>query len=221
MSVDFQVVWPQEIVKVHQIRLAPLAPGIPRAFDITGEDFRSVDEVLINDIPSPDVTILSKTRLLAQLPDNLQKSFGLTSVTVTSRKLTMTERSYLRFRIGNTPGRVQGILRLVQLFTKLLLTTPGRDIFSKKTGGGAMRGLGASYGADEGNGLVNNIVIAVQTTSRQIISIQGRDTSIPLDERLLAARVVRSGFNREEGAILVSVEITSQAGRAATANLEF
>jgi hypothetical protein len=221
MSVDFQVVWPQEVVKVHQIRLAQLVPGVPRAFDIVGEDFRSVDEVLINDIPSPDVTILSKTRLIAQLPDILQKAFGLTSVTVTSRKLTITERSYLRFRIGSTPGRVQGILRLVQLFVKVLLSTPGRDIFSKKIGGGVMRNLGAYYGADEGGSLVNNVVIAVQTTARQIISIQGRDTGIPLDERLLAARVVSSGFNREEGAILVSVEVTSQAGRAATANLEF
>jgi hypothetical protein len=221
MSVDFQVVWPQEVVKVHQIRLAPLYPGVPRAFDITGEDFRSVDEVLINDIASPDVTILSKTRLIAQLPDSLQQSFGLTTVTVTSRKLTITPRSYLRFRIGNTPGRVQGILRLVQLFTKILLTTPGSDIFAKKTGGGAMRGLGSVYGSGEDGNLVSNIIIAVQTAARQVISIQGRDTSIPLDERLLSAKVVSSGFNREEGAILVSVEITSQAGRAATANLEF
>lgn len=221
MSVDFQVVWPQEIVKVNGIRLAPLVRGVPRALDITGEDFRSVDEVLINDLSSPDVTILSKTRLLAQLPDLLQKSSGLTSVTVTSRKLTMTKKSFLRFRIGNTPGRVQGILRLVQLFVKVLLSTPGRDIFSKKIGGGAMRGLGSNYGADEGGNLVSNVIIAVNTAARQVISIQGRDPSIPLDERLLSARVVSSGFNREEGAILVSVEVTSQAGRAATANLEF
>jgi hypothetical protein len=186
-----------------------------------GEDFRSVDEVLINDMASPDVTIISKTRLLAQLPDILQHSFGLTTVTVTSRKLTMTRRSFLRFRLSNTPGRVQGILRLVQLFVKVLLTTPGRDHFAKRTGGGVMRGLGASYSHDEGGGLVSNVIIAVDTTARQIISTQGRDITLPLDEKLLAARVVSAGFNREEGAILASVEVTSQAGRAATADLEF
>ena len=39
-------------------------------------------------------------------------------------------------------------------------------------------------------------------------------------ERLLSARVISATFNREQGAIVASVELTSQAGRAALANLE-
>lgn len=220
MSVDLQTVWPQEIVAVNKVRLSPYVSGVPRSLDITGADFRSIDEVLINGITSPDVAVLSKTRLVAQLPDVLQRSFGLTSVTVTSRKLTITPKSFLRFKIGITPGRVQGILRLVQVFTKLLFTTPGTDIFAQRSGGGALKNIGENFGADESGGIISSFIIAVTTTSRQLIAIQGRDPSLPTDEKLLAARVTSAGFNREEGAILASVEITSQAGRAATANLE-
>ena len=77
-----------------------------------------------------------------------------------------------------------------------------------------------TFGADRSGDVVSNFVLAVTQTNRQIIAVQGRDQRLPRDERLLSARVISSSFNRSEGALLVSVEITSQAGRAALANLE-
>lgn len=221
MAIDFQVVFPTEVIKLNGIRLTPPSPlGLPTQLDIIGEDFSSVDEVFINDMESPDVIVVSKNRLLAQLPDVLQKSRAVNSVMVLSRKLTLSPRSLIRFRIGDTPSRVSGILRLVQVFLKVLFTTPGTDIFSKRVGGGALTLLGETFGADEGRKVVSNFVVAVDTAQRQIIALQGRDPTLPPDERLLSARVTRSGFNREQGAIIASVELTSQAGRAALANLE-
>jgi hypothetical protein len=35
----------------------------------------------------------------------------------------------------------------------------------------------------------------------------------------LTAKVLSAGYNRNEAALVVSVEVTSQAGRAATANV--
>lgn len=217
MALDFQCVFPQEAVQLTRVHLVPGL--IPKTLDIIGADFRSVDEVLINQIPSPDVVILSKTRLLAQVPDQIMSN-RLITVSVLSRKLTVTEKSFLRFRIGKAPGKVSGILRLLQLFLKILFTTPGTDIFSQKTGGAGLRNIGQTFGSDEGGGIVSDFVVAVATTSRQIIAIQGRDSSLPRDERLLAAKVLSAGFNKSEGALVVSVEVTSQAGRAATANVE-
>jgi hypothetical protein len=221
VAVDLQVVFPQEVIRLNRIQYTSPGPlNLPRALDIIGEDFRSVDEVLINDIPSPDVLILGQRRLIAQLPDVLQKTGDVSGVTVLSRRLTVTQRSLIRFRLSDQPGRVTGILRLVQLFLKVLFTTPGKDIFSKRTGGGALKNIGSTFGKSEGGNILSDFVIATATTARQIVSIQSRDPKIPRDERLLAAKVVRGGFNRELGALLVSVELTSQAGRAATANLE-
>ena len=216
MSVDVQVVFPQEVVELTSVRILP---GVnPRSIDVSGADFEGVDEVRINDMPSLDVVIISKTRLLAQVPDQLRDE-TLTSVTVTTNKLTVTPRSLLKFRIGRTPSKVSGILRLVQVFLKILFTTPGSDIFSPRIGGNGLKDIGLTFGKDQGGGIVSSFILAVGNTVRQIQTIQARDPTIPRDERLLLAQVTQAGYNRAEAALVVSVEVTSQAGRAATANV--
>lgn len=216
MAVDLQVCFPQQAILLNQVRILP---GPPRVLDVLGADFRALDEVLINKVTSPSVVVVSKTRLVAQVPDSLLDQ-RILSVTVLSRRLTLSSKSVLRFRLGRTPGKVSGVLRLVQKFLKLLLTTPGSDIFNRQAGGGALRGIGQTFGIEEGSNVLNNLVIAIDTTSRQIIALQSRNPSLPREERLLSAKILRAGFNREEGALDVAVEITNQAGSAATANLE-
>ncbi len=217
MAVDFQIAFPQETVKVSLVRTVP---GLPvRTLDIFGDDFRSADEVLMNEVPSPSFVILSKTRLLAEVPAAL-KDTTVSSVSVLSKRLTITPRSYIRFRIGRTPSKVSGILRLMQLFLRLLFQTPGTDIFAPKLGGGALVHIGQSVSIEEGTDLVGDFIVSVDNTVRQIIQIQGRDQSIPPDERLLQARVISAGFNKNETAIIASIEVVSQAGRSAVARLE-
>lgn len=219
MAVDFQVVFPQEAVNLSRIDVLPETDASPRIIDVIGEDFRAVDEVLINRAPSPDVVILNKTRLVAQVPDG-ELDKRILTVSVLSRRLTVSPKSILRFRISKSPGKVSGILRLVQKFLKILLQSPGSDQFNRSIGGGALRNIGVTFSAQDGGDIVNNLVIAVDTTKRQIISLQSRNPSIPPDERLLSAKIITAGFNKEESAVDVAVMITSQAGRSATANLE-
>lgn len=214
--IDLQVVFPQEAVLLNNVRILP---GPPRVVDVVGSDFRAVDEVLINGVESLDVVVVSKTRVVAQVPDILLNQKVL-SVTVLSRRLTISPKSILKFRIGNSPSKVSGILRLMQKFLKLLFQTPGTDIFSKSAGGGALKNIGMTFGYGEGADVVSNLVIAIDTTARQIVSIQSRNPSVPREERLLSAKVLRAGFNKEEGAVDVAVELVSQAGRTAIANLE-
>jgi hypothetical protein len=216
LAVDFQVVFPQQVVHLNAVRILP--GMVPRTVDLLSADFRSVDEVLINGLVSPDVVILSQTRLLAQVPDALVRD-TITSVTVTSSKLTLTSRSLIKFRLGKTPSKVSGILRLVQIFLKILFTTTGTDIFSPRVGGNALKNIGVTFGAGAGGSIVSDFVVAVDTTQRQIQTIQARDPTIPRDERLLLARVTRAGYDRTEAALIVSLELTSQAGQAATANV--
>jgi len=215
MAVDFQVVHPQESVPLTSVTVLP---GPPRSVDVIGKDFRSVDEVLINQIVAESVVVVNKQRLLATIPESLDAQ-RILSVKVLSRRLTVSKRSLIRFRIGRTPGKVTGILRLIQLFLKVLFTTPGSDIFDPTLGGGALRAVGRHFGVMEGNEVLNNLVIAVDNTARQIVALQAKDSSIPLDERLLSAKVLRAEFNKRETTVDVAVEITSQAGRTAVANV--
>lgn len=217
MGIDFQVAFPVELVEVSQVRAVP---GLPvRTLDILGTDFRAVDEVLMNDVPSPSFIVLSNNRLLAEVPDVLKRS-TITSIGVLSRRITITKRSTIRFRVNDTPGKVRGLLRLVQLFLKLLFTTPGTDIFAKNLGGGALARLGQTVGTDEGADVVANLVVSVDNTGRQLLQIQARDPSIPPDERFMAAKVHSAGFNKNETALVATVELLSQAGQSAIARIE-
>lgn len=218
MAVDLQIVFPMESIKLNAIR--PVSMGGVQALAITGEDFRAVDEVLINDIPSPDVVVPSKTQLIAQLPEIMQKAGDVRSVVVLSRRFTISTRSVLRFRVGDRPGKVRGIQRLVQLFVKILFQTPGSDIFNKNGGGGLMNKVGTTFGVDQSNNLLTDIVVCIQRTQRQIISMQGQNQRTPRDERLASATVVGSNFDKVLGAFYVTLEIVSQAGTSATVNWE-
>jgi hypothetical protein len=214
--VDFQVVFPQEVIELSSIRLLP---GItPKTLDILGKDFRAVDEVQINEVASPSVVVISRTRLLAQVPSSLGAS-SVQTVSVVSNRLTISKKSILRFRVGRVASKVRGILRLVQLFTKILFTRPGSDIFFQRTGGDALRNVGRTFGKSQSGSIVSDFVIAVNTARQQIVAIQSRDPSIPLDEKLLTARVRSSHFSPQQGALIVSVEVLSQAGQAAVANV--
>lgn len=216
MAIDLQVVFPQELVNLSSVKLAE---GLAvRTLDVIGDDFRSVAEVLVNGTESPSIVIASRTRMLVQVP--ISAAFQrITSISVVKRQLTLSPRSVIKFQIGKSPSKVRGILRLMQVFLKILFTTPGSDIFSPRMGGGGLKNLGRSTSSDGTTDIVADFVVAVSTTSKQILSIQSRDPSIPRDERLLKAKVTRAAFDTNESALIVSVELTSQAGRAATANV--
>lgn len=216
MGVDIQVVFPQETIELTSVRLVPGL--LPKTLDITGADFTAVDQVLVNELESPSFVVVSRNRLLAQVPEMLVSDVVRT-VSVTSRRLIATKDSLLRFRLSDTPGKVRGILRLMQLFLKLLLSTPGTDIFAKTSGGAALKNLGRNFGKDEGGQIVSDMVVSVDTTARQIVAMQGKEASTPPDEKLLSAKVLSTRYDTREGALSIAIELISQAGNAATANL--
>jgi hypothetical protein len=217
MPIDFQVVFPQEAIRLTSVQNVP---GMPvRTLEVLGEDFRSAAEVYLNDVPAPEFVVVTPTKLLVEVPEILTTQ-TITSVTVLSNRLTLTRKSLVRFRIGPRPSKVRGIMRLMQLFLRVLFTKPGTDIFAPKAGGNGLKSIGQSIASDEGGDIVSNLVIAVDLSERQIIQIQARNQSTPPDERLLAARLVKAGFNKSETALFATVELLNQAGESALANLE-
>jgi hypothetical protein len=139
---------------------------------------------------------------------------------VLSRQLTLSASSVLRFQIGDTPSSVSGILRLLQLFVKLLISEPGSDIMNKTLGGGLLRPLGATFGTEDGDSIRTNAVVAVDSVSKQIVAIQSRNGTLPRNERLMSAAVLGATFSRESGSMFLSVEVKNQTGVPAQLNLE-
>lgn len=216
MATDLQVVFPQEMVRLSNVSQVPGL--LPRTLDIIGTDFSSVNEVLINGILSPSFVILGPQRLLAQVPPQVTNNI-VTTVSVLSNVLTLTAKTLITFQLGTRTQKVNGLLRLCQLFLKILFTTPGRDVFSPNLGGAGLKNIGRSFAKGEGSGVISDLYIAVSTTVNQITALQSRSPRLPREEKLMSATVTSAQFNIQEAALIASVELLSQTGQYALANL--
>lgn len=217
MAIDLQVIYPQNAIKLTKVRL--LAGYTPASVLVEGDDFRSVDEVWINEAQAPNWTVLNPVTLVAQIPE-MQAGRVLTSVEVLSNRLTVGPESLLKFRIGRGGGRVSGIMRLVQLYVKVLLTTPGTDIFSPQSGGGLLTKVGQQVSLhDGGKEVIGDLVMCCGAASKQIISTQAKDPSIPPVERLLSANVENAVFDRHSLGVKANIQIISHSGVRGYANM--
>lgn len=216
MALDIQFAYPQQVIKLTSVEL--LQSSETPMLRILGQDFSAVDSVLIDDITSPQVVVRSTTELLAEIPTELRGRTTM-EVIVVSYRASYSASSLVGFRLGPTNRKVQGMGRLVQLFLKVLFTTPGTDVFNPTVGGGALKNIGKTFSRAAANGLVGDFVIAVDTTTKQITAMQARKVRLPREERLLSAQVRSARFDVSQTALVVSVLLTSQAGSVASANI--
>jgi hypothetical protein len=207
--VDFQIIEIRDLLPITAIRAVPNLT--PRTLSVYGRDFTSTYEVHINEEKSPSVVIVNSQNLLAQVPEN-QGNAAIRNVAVISSRLTKTARSVIEFRIGDTTKAVSGITRLVQTFLKILLQTPGTDIFAKNIGGGVLRAVSRQTGKD-GRSMVSDAKIGVERTQRQLIALQANDPALTLQEKLLYAKLLEANFVPAELALVTKIRIANQANQ--------
>jgi hypothetical protein len=212
---DLRILEIRDILPLTNV--VPASGVSPRSIIVTGRDFNNAHEILINEIKSPSVIITSSSRLMAQVPPSLGGA-AVRTVVVISHRLTGTKRSKITFRLGDTTHTVSGIERLIQQFIKMLLTTPGSDIFAKKVGGGLLRTV-ARQSARGGGTMVSDLHMGVDRTRRQIMAIQANDKTIALSERLLFARIVEAKFIQQELALVGKIAIGNQANQRSVVGL--
>jgi hypothetical protein len=138
---------------------------------------------------------------------------------ITSSLAVSRESSKLFFEIGSPSSQVEGIQKLVQLVIKVLLTTPGRDIFDPGVGGGFLRQVGRNLSRNNVPGLMTDLTVGISQTQTQIISLQSQDTAIPQDERLLSLNLIDALFDEASVSIFVALRVQSVAREAAVARL--
>jgi hypothetical protein len=214
---DLQVVKSRQSLPIRDIKTVP---GVtPAVLDVRVANLTSVNEVRINDIRSPSVMIVSSRQLLAQLPDEISDvSFVRTVEVLTNLPITL-EPAKLFMEIGRTPVDVEGIQKLVQLVIKVLLTSPGRDLFDPQVGGGFLRQIGRNISLNNVSVLMTDLSVGITRTLTQIIESQSQDPAIPDDERLLSLDIVDAVFDAESASVFVALRVESVAGPEAVARL--
>jgi len=191
----------------------------PRSLRIRGVDFQSAVEILINDESAPSFVIVDRRTILVQVPEG--QSFSIIrDVSVLSSEFTATVRSKVEFKFGRDPKKIKGLQVMMQTFLKTLFTTPGFDVFAKQVGGGALQIIGGHLDVKNNAPLVAGLAVSISRAVAQIRAFQARQTNIPDNERLLSAEPSGLRYDPATTAVVARVELVSQAGVRAIANLE-
>ena len=215
MAKQLEVIRYRDILTVSRIGFAA---GIePRTLELKGEDLSTVEKVLINEIAAPEFVIIDKNTIFAQLPLDISRIY---TVEVLSSGFTRTiQSSKIVFEIGDKTRSVEGILKLVQLFSKWILQSPGSDIFSPGRGGGLQEIVGKITTGRDMQPVFASITRAVSTTTSQIRAAQINVPALPLSERLLSANLVELNIFQAQMEARARVRILSAAGADALSEL--
>jgi hypothetical protein len=213
--IDLRIIEIRDTLPVTAIGVAENVS--PPSISIVGRNFQSAYEVLINDEVSPSIYVVSSNALLAQIPTSQLNTY-INQVVVISNRLTRNAESHkIVFRLGNVSHSVQGITKLIQSFVKILLQTPGTDIFSKNIGGGIIR---AVYGyQNDIRNLSSDLQVAVNRTRQQLLAIQSGDKNLLPQEKLLYAELIDTQISRAENTVTGKIRLGSHAMQDTTFNL--
>jgi phage baseplate assembly protein W len=172
---------------------------------LTGKNLTFTNRVVVNEINAPDFSVLSDTKVEVLLPESVRDQV-VTSVAVyveTSRPEFATD-----MEIELTQDSRSGLMRLSQSVVKLLLTTPGSDIFDPTSGGGLER-LIRGVSLDD-TALVTGVVNgAVQRTKAQILKSQGSKV-LPAEEKLVDLRVVNINVDKTTLTVAIRLQIITR-----------
>jgi hypothetical protein len=213
-----------KILAIHDllpITAVEYAAGVaPLSILITGANLDQTSALYINDIQVEEFMVLSQNRILAQVPTNLRTSV-LTKVVALAETLSVNRKSILHFEVGHSVEDLSGIERLVQLFCKILLQTPGTDRFRPTYGGGLLTIIGRSVSRNDIKALQASVVGSIGRTKDQILTLQGGNSRVPADERLLSANADAVGYDAATTTLSARVSLAAVSGRLAVANLTF
>ena len=218
MAKQLEVIKFRDLIPIESI--PQFVPGFEfPTLEIKGEDFRNVDRVLINEMSSPEFIIVNKHTIYVQLPPAAEKS--ITNIEVISSNFTKTNSySAIQYEIGNKTRTVSGLMKLVQLFVKWMLQSPGSDMFNPERGGGMQELVGKIQTSRTMDSIASTISRSVKNTVTQIRAVQVNVQGLPLNERLLSAEVTDLQVFEKQMESRVKVNILSAAGKEAVAALE-
>lgn len=214
MSIDYQYIAYQDVA---QIRKIDIFNGDLATLDITGKGFVDVSAVRINGVDSPEFVVLSSTRVLAQIPSS-QRNAGVQDLVVLTARSGSSQSTILSFE-AIAAGRVaEGLVKLVQTYIKLLLTTPGTDLYRPRAGGG-LYSLVGSVTDREGTSVRAKATIAVTNTTNQVLAMQSGDSRLTNEERLQSATLLGLSFDPASSTLSLRIRLQSMTGASADANL--
>jgi hypothetical protein len=123
------------------------------------------------------------------------------------------------FTFGKRSKPVAGILKLVQMLVKMLLTTPGSDHFATDVGTVIQGLFKRAVSASSFQLLKMDIMMSIQDLERQILDIQASQP-IPDDERLKEIQIRNVQYLEVSGEWQIQISVLSEAGEQVAFDLD-
>ena len=185
------------------------------ALIVEGTDFIDVVSVEINGERAPSFTVLSVTRLTADIPER-QLGKAIDSVVVyRALESSGSGTSVIRFDVSAS-GIAEGRALLTQRFIKLLLTTPGSDIFRRDMGTDLRGLIGSTLPPAT---LRARASFAVEKAAQFLRREQAlRPVSTPA-EMLKSVTVLSAQFIPETSTLDLRIRITAMDGNSTDAGM--
>jgi hypothetical protein len=184
----------------------------PFVLILTGDDFSSVRDILINDTPVERFEVGGRGNVLIEVPLSLGGDL-LSSITViSSGPVRASTEASVSFALDDMSLPVSGISALVQRFLKILLTTPDSSYQNPDEGGGLLSMLGVGDGEELSEDALSSAVSNVE----EYMFSDPNLPSLPASERLNEAEVVSVSWDRDTQTASLSIKITNQLGETTT-----
>jgi phage baseplate assembly protein W len=140
----------------------------------------------------------------------MSEDISVVRLTELSDKDSFKQQS-MSFTFGVKTKPVSGVLKLVQMVTKLMLTTPGTDKFAIETGTIVQNLLKRAVTSGSAQLMKMEVTVSLRDLERQINDIQGSE-SIPDDERLKELNIRRVEFLPASTEWIIEISVLSEAG---------
>jgi hypothetical protein len=210
---DLKVIYVRDIAPVYQADFE----WETRTLILGGEDFTSAFAVNINGTEVTDFDVIGSNRIELVLPEDLRDQ-RIRTIDVYSEAFTSTITSFLEPRLGEMPQWSEGLHKLVQQYSKLLLTSPGSNYFRLDEGGGIPQLAGVPIKDLTAKNLIIQIMQGAKAVEKQIKRSQaGRN--MPKEEKLLEAVIVDARYTQQAAGIAVKIRLENEAKQLAVFNM--
>jgi hypothetical protein len=212
---DFRVVSAKVLLNVS--RVVPIRNFLPVSILVVGEQLDKTSEVTYNGIQVEQFIVQAKDRMIVRVPD-AQVKRPLRELAVMADVNVAQADAVVTLSLPRPLKMVEGIDRLVQSWMLVFMTTPGSDIFTPNSGGGARSIIGRSTDRAHAN-VSASLALAIERTKNEILKSQAKTPGLPLSERMLSCTLDRIYFDSKTSVLNAQVSLSNMLGRSAQVSL--
>ena len=208
---DFRIVRAQTLLPIFSV--APIRGFQPASIVAIGKDLNYTSTIFYNGVLVSEFVVSSSTRLIIKVPES-QVGKDLLDLKVYSSRPILNNNADLLIGVTKPLQKISGIDRLVQSWLMIFFTSPGSDVFSPQSGGGANTIVGSR--TDRKNkSAATDLSIAIQRTEAEILQLQSKMPQIPPEEKLLSSSLEGLANDEATGTLIAQVRLKNMVNQSA------